>query len=257
MHSCSISGYDSDLYAHFRGDSTLKSFVKVCPGCGFTGRTDEFGFHSEEERSDSYYREKEQGSMDCATQFLGDEDEDLTAYRKFTALAERLVAENAAPELVGDAYLCVSYCIRWDNSNQFPMLRKKALSALLRAADLPQARRKTMYLCAELLRLCGRCDEASDRLRAFLALPVDDEQSPDLREFAAVLLKKSMRGNSRDVEFRWDEAGNLKWAEWTLKGREAIKKKREKDATKKAKSLLKRYPRSEPVKDGDGGLKEL
>jgi hypothetical protein len=167
------------------------------------------------------------------------------------ALAQRLVAEKAAPEDVGDAYMSASYCARLGRPDHVAMLREKALAEFLRAADLPQARRKTLYLAAELLRLHGRCTEASERLKAFLALPVDDEQGSDLHAFAAVLLRKSLRGNSREVEFRWEEDGTLKWKEWSTAGREAARKKAERKARKTIASLFKDLPEIEVVKHGE------
>jgi hypothetical protein len=249
VQSVGCNGQDSDLYTHFLGAFPLIYFVKVCPGCGFAGRTDEFAFHSEEEIMGSSAGD---GSTSERTiRFLGDEDRGLTACMKYMALAERLVAEKAAPEVVGDAYLSASYCARLDNSDQIEVLRMKALSEFLHAVDLPRASRKTMYLCAELLRLSGKCDEASERLKVFLALPVEDEQTVDLRAFATILLKKSMRGNSRDIEFRWDETGTMKWAEWTHTGRESAWKKRQEKAKREMKSLFKDLPKIKAVTHGD------
>jgi hypothetical protein len=60
-----------------------------------------------------------------------------------------------------------------------------------------------------------------------------------------------MRGNSRDIEFRWDEAGTMKWAEWTAAGRESAWKKREKKAKREMKSLFKDLPEIKAVKHGE------
>jgi hypothetical protein len=237
VQSVGCNGQDSDLYTHFLGAMPLVHFVKVCPGCGFAGTTDEFAIHPEGEIADP---------REGAVSFVGEEDRALNAYVKYMALAQRLVAEGAAPQEVGDACMSASYCARLDSPDKVAMLREKALAEFLRAADLPQAGRKTLYLAAELLRLHGRCKEASERLKAFLALPADDEQSSDLRAFAAILLRKSLRGSSREVEFRWDEDGTLKWKEWSTAGRESAWKKQQKRAHRRVKPLFDLFSTGNP-----------